>query len=82
MTILLDREPVAKLRIDESATVNVECGTHILRAKMDWVSSPELTIRVSDESSPVVEVGANFIQTFLASFFINRKAGFTISLGE
>ena len=47
--ILVNGSSVGEIKNDEAKEFQLEEGEHVIQAKIDWCSSPELKIRVSEE---------------------------------
>ena len=56
--VLVDGEPVGKLRPGAQLHVEVPAGRHDVQARIDWSGSEVLVIEVAESSSPVVELSA------------------------
>nr|WP_221375040.1 hypothetical protein [Actinoplanes polyasparticus] len=70
MTFTVDGQTVARLRRGATARIEVPGGSHVVRARMDWLRSVPLEVRV-DEAAPVsvtaalTEHSTTFTGTFL-----------------
>jgi hypothetical protein len=67
-----------RLRQDESKTLRLENGRHRVSAQMDWVSSGELEIDVSDDHSVVLETAISW--RFLRWYFTRKPGGLDLEV--
>lgn len=77
--IMIDGHEVGRIKNDTSQTLSVPAGSHELFLKVDWATSPPLTVDVSpgQEVRYVCRPTANAFLAVLYSFF-NRKNYLTL----
>jgi hypothetical protein len=55
MSVLSNGRTVAKLRGGERQVIDIEPGTYTIRARMDWISSREIQVLISDSQVVFLE---------------------------
>ena len=82
--ILIDGKEIGKIANGETKNFEILPGHHIIKAKIDWCSSPELSIIIDDNETKSLKVGGfkydNWLMpiTFVVFFFhfiIKAKTG-------
>ena len=60
LIVAVDGREVAAVKQGESVAVRVPVGTHPVRGRMDWTSSPPLEVEVAADDEVGVEVALPF----------------------
>lgn len=55
--ILIDGQEIGKIAYGETKDFEILPGHHIIKAKIDWCSSPELSIIINDNETKNLKVG-------------------------
>jgi len=75
LKIRVDGHQVAALHPDEEAVVELSAVPHVVRGKMDWIRSNNLTVHIPAEGQLTVEVSSPFSprNTLLMRFPIHAR---------
>lgn len=57
--ILVNGEELTTVNHNEHKTLELPSGTYTLKAKIDWVSSPEYTLTVNEKETQTLEIGCS-----------------------
>ena len=86
LKVELDGDEIAQLHDDESIQLPVGAGTHELRVKMSWVSSPRMLVTIGDGETvrlAVEMVGYPFRMFYAWSHYFNLvEVGVPMRLGH
>ena len=78
MTFHVDGKPVARLRRGESAHCEATPGIHVVQARMDWLRSSPLELKLDDDMSLTVTGALTEYSMTFAGMFL--KPGSALNL--
>jgi hypothetical protein len=73
LAVKVDDEIVATLRPGERRSVEIGAGRHVVQAKMDWCTSPQLPIDLAGDESLTVEIMFPFNMKSLFKAYVRPR---------
>ena len=72
--VILDGEKIGDIRNGEEETFPIAPGRHVLKLKIDWAGSPEMTFDVATGETASFECGGDWSRTTMTDMFFRPQS--------